>query len=263
MKTKMMTMVFLAGMMILPLWGQGGPDARTVMQKSISVAKVPGMEAVTELRITDARGRERIRKIAMASRDEGTVEKRIIRFLEPADVKGTALLVFDYPDKKDEMWLYMPAIRKIRKIVSTEKGKNFMGSEFSNADMAAPNLGDFHFRTLGEEEAGGIPCYKIEMVPLNDRLVREYGFAKKILWIGKKDYVMRKAVYYDEEGEKVKVLTAKDVKAIDPAHEKFLAMEMTMVNEQNGRKSYFRMLQVQYNPNVKKEYFTLGYLERR
>ena len=263
MKTKMMTMVFLAGMMILPLWGQGGPDARTVMQKSISVAKVPGMEAVTELRITDARGRERIRKIAIASRDEGTVEKRIIRFLEPADVKGTALLVFDYPDKEDEMWLYMPAIRKTRKIVSTEKGKNFMGSEFSNADMAAPNLGDFHFRTLGEEETGGIPCYKIEMVPLNDRLVRECGFAKKILWIGKKDYVMRKAVYYDEEGEKVKVLTTKDVKAIDPAHEKFLAMEMTMVNEQNGRKSYFRMLQVQYNPNVKEEYFTLGYLERR
>ncbi len=252
----------MSGMMFLKVWGQGAPDARTIMQRSIDVAKVPGMEAVTELRITDAKGRERIRKIAMASRDEGAVEKRIIRFLEPADVKGTALLVFDYPDKDDEMWLYMPAIRKTRKIVSSEKGKNFMGSEFSNADMAAPNLDDFWFRELGEEEAGGAPCYKIEMVPVDDKRIREYGFAKKILWIGKKDYVMRKATYYNDEGEVVKLLTATDVRPIDPAHKKFLAFEMSMVNKQNGRRSYFKMLKVQYNPNVKKEYFTLAYLER-
>ena len=262
MKTKAMMMI-MAGMVFLPVQAQQGLSARAIMQRSIDVAQVAGMEAVTELRITDAKGHVRTRKIAIASKKEAGMEKRIIKFLEPADVKGTGLLVFDYPDKNDEMWLYMPAIRKTRKIVSSEKGKNFMGSEFSNADMAAPNLNDFRFKKLGEGTVDGVPCYKIEMTPVSGSVAREYGFAKKDVWIGKKDFVMRKALYYDDEGEVVKVLTATNVQPVDPAHKKYLAREMTMVNEQNGRKSYFRMLQVQYNPNVKEEYFTLGYLGRR
>ena len=233
-----------------------------IMQRSRDVSEVAGMESITQLRIVDAKGRERIRKITMASRDEGNVEKRIIKFLEPADVKGTGLLVFDYENKNDEMWLYLPAIRKTRKIVSSEKGKNFMGSEFSNADMAAPNLKDFSIRKLGEEEAGGVLCYKIEMIPVSSPLAREYGFAKKMVWIGKKDFVMRKAVYYDEDGAVHKVLIAGDVVALDPEHKKYMAREMTMVNKLNGRKSYIKMLKVQYNPNVNPDYFTLTYLQK-
>ncbi len=254
-------LLFLTSGILLPMCAQV-PDARSIMQRSIDVAKVPGMEAVTELRIVDARGRERVRKVAMVSRDEGAVEKRLIRFLEPADVKGTGLLVFDYPDKDDEMWLYLPAIRKVRKIVSSDKGKSFMGSEFSNADMAAPNLDDFRLSYVGEGTADGVPCYRITMIPKDDRVAREYGFSKKEVWIGKKDMVMRKAIYYNDFGEVEKVLTATAVQPVDPERKKLLARKMTMVNEQNGRKSYFRILEVRYAPDVKDEYFTLSYLRQ-
>jgi len=83
-----------------------------------------------------------------------------------------------------------------------------------------------------------------------------------MVWIGKKDYVMRRAEYYDEEGNLQKVLTATDVQAIDPQHTKYLAREMTIVNKENGRQSSFKMLQVQYNPNPDPNIFTLSYLER-
>ena len=254
-----MACLFLMGM---PGYAQDGLSAEEIMQKSRDMSKMAGMESVTQLRIVDAKGRERIRKITMASRDEGNVEKRIIKFLEPADVKGTGLLVFDYEHKNDEMWLYMPALRKTRKIVSSEKGRNFMGSEFSNADMAAPNLPDFMLKRLPDEQAGGVDCYKIEMTPLSNVLVREYAFAKKTVWIGKKDFVMRKAVYFDRDGEIHKVLTAGDVAELDPVHKKYIAREMSMVNKLNGRKSYIKMLQVQYNPHVNPEYFTLTYLQK-
>jgi len=251
--------LFLMGMQVD---AQNGMSAKEIMQKSRDVSKMAGMESVTQLRIVDAKGRERIRKITMASRDEGNVEKRIIKFLEPADVKGTGLLVFDYEHKNDEMWLYLPALRKTRKIVSSEKGRNFMGSEFSNADMAAPNLPDFMLKKLPDEKAGGVDCYKIEMTPLSNALMREYAFAKKIVWIGKKDFVMRKAVYYDRDGEIHKVLTAGDVAELDPVRQKYMAREMSVVNKLNGRKSYIKMLQVQYNPHVNPEYFTLTYLQK-
>ncbi len=254
-------LIILLAIMAFPALGQGDA-AREIMQKSIDVSRVKGIETITELRIMDAKGHERDRKIAMASRREGDMDKRIIKFLEPADVKGTGLLIFDYSGKDDEMWLYMPAIRKTRKIVSSEKGKNFMGSEFSNADMAAPNLDDFTLESKGEAEADGTTCYKILMVPKSDKIAREYGFSKKMVWIGKKDYVMRRAEYFDQDGTLQKVLTATDVQPVDPQHTKYLAREMTIVNKENGRSSSFKMTRVQYNPDIDPNIFTLSYLER-
>ncbi len=246
----------------ISLFAQNDLSGIEIMRKSRNVSKFAGLEAVTQLRIVDARGRERIRKITMASRVEGSVEKRIIKFLDPPDVRGTGMLVFDYEDKNDELWLYLPALRKVRKIVSTEKGKNFMGSEFSNADMTAPNIGDFKINKLGEEKIANTDCYKVEMIPVNGALAREYGYAKKIAWIGVKDFVMRKAIYYDEEGEVHKILTAGDIVLLDQVHEKYIAKEMTMINKENGRKSYLKMLRVQYNPKVNPAYFTMAYLQK-
>ena len=102
---------------------------------------------------------------------DGT-EKRIIKFLSPADVKGTGILIFDYPEKSDDMWIYLPALRKTRRIVSKEKSKSFMGSEFSNANMTAPGLDDFTYATIGEEELEGKFCIIIESVPANSRIWR-------------------------------------------------------------------------------------------
>ncbi|MCK4853304.1 MAG: outer membrane lipoprotein-sorting protein, partial [Bacteroidales bacterium] len=113
------------------------PDGREIIQKSRDASKLAGMEAITTLRIYDAKGRERVRQTSMASKlfDSGATEKRVIRFLSPAEVKGTGMLIYDYDEKNDDMWIYMPALRKTRRIISNEKNKSFMGSEFSNADM--------------------------------------------------------------------------------------------------------------------------------
>ncbi len=76
------------------------------------------------------------------------LEKRFIRFIEPADVRGTAMLIVDNENTADEMWIYLPALKKVRRIVSSEKGKSFMSSEFSNADISSPPISDFVNRHL-------------------------------------------------------------------------------------------------------------------
>jgi len=172
-------------MLLFPLMAQSQPSAREIMQKAREVSKIPGMEAISTLSIYDSRGRERTREISMASRlfDNGSTEKRIVRFLAPAEVKGTGMLVFDYDDRADDMWIYMPALRKTRRIVSAEKGQSFMGSEFSNADMAAPNLDDYRYQLLGSETQDGTDCWKIEVVPVNEEIADESGVSHKITWI--------------------------------------------------------------------------------
>lgn len=141
--------------------------AKQIMDRSFEATKLAGAELLFTMTIIDDKGRERVRKIAAVSKlyDNGETEKRLIRFLSPADVRGTGLLTYDYEKEDDDIWLFMPALRKTRRIISSEKSKNFMGSEFSYADMTPPTLDDFSYKILGELEVEGTLCWEIEMVP--------------------------------------------------------------------------------------------------
>jgi outer membrane lipoprotein-sorting protein len=253
--------VFLAGAGLEP---QENLTAKQIVDRSFKATKLAGSEMLSTMAIMDSRERERIRKIATVSKlyDNGETEKRLIRFLSPADVKGTGLLTFDYENKDDDMWLFMPALRKTRRIVSTEKAKNFMGSEFTYADMTPPILEDFTYEILGEEDVGGTSCWKVEMIPVDDDVADETGFSKRIIHIAKQDFVFRRAVYFDLDGELHKELTVENVREIDPLNHKFRPMRMVMVNKQNDRKSVLNVDEIQFNPDVKDEFFTTRYLER-
>ena len=239
--------------------------AKQIVDKAYEVTKIAGAESVATLTIMDSKGRKRIRKTAQVTKlyDNGDTEKRLVRFLSPADVKGTGLLTFDYEDKDDDMWLFLPALRKTRRIISSEKAKNFMGSEFSYADMTPPKLDDFNYKTLGEHEVEGALCWEIEVIPVDDDVADENGFSKRISYIAKADFVIRKAIYYDLDGEIHKELTVKEVKELDPENHKYRPMHMIMVNKQNDRKSILKVDKIQFSPDVKDEYFTTRYLERQ
>lgn len=238
--------------------------ARQIVDKGQKVSKISGIEAVSTMTIVDSKGRERVRQIAQVSKlyDNGDTEKRLIRFLAPADVKGTGLLTFDYEEKDDDMWLYMPALRKTRRIISTEKAKSFMGSEFSYADITPPSLDDFTFKKLADEEVNGVMCYVVEMIPKNEDIADENGFSKRIAYFSRDNFVIRKAQYYDFDGELLKELIVKEVKEIDPENHKFRPMHMVMTNVQNGRKSILKVDEIQQRDDIKDDYFTTRYLER-
>ncbi len=260
--------ILIACSLVLMVLGTLEPQenltARQIVDTSFQTTKLAGSEMLSTMTIMDSRGRERVRKIATVSKlyDGGETEKRLIRFLSPADVKGTGLLTFDYENKDDDMWLFMPALRKTRRIVSTEKAKNFMGSEFTYADMTPPILDDFSYEILGEEDVAGTACWKIEMIPVDDDVADENGFSRRISFIAKQDFVIRKAVYYDLDGELHKELAVENVKEIDPENRKYRPMRMVMVNKQNGRKSVLNVDEIQFSPDMGDEFFTTRYLER-
>jgi outer membrane lipoprotein-sorting protein len=265
MKTyKWLSFVVGALLVFTTLNPQENLTARQIVDRSFKTTKLAGSEALSTMTIIDSQGRQRIRKIALVTRlyDNGKTEKRLLRFLSPADVRGTGLLTFDYEEKDDDMWLFMPALRKTRRIVSTEKAKNFMGSEFTYADMTPPILDEFKYVLLGEEDVEEMLCWKIEMIPVDDDVADENGFSKRISYIGKKDFVIRKAIYYDLDGELHKELTVEDIKEIDTMNHKYRPMHMIMVNRQNGRKSILQVDEIQFNPDVNDDFFTTRYLER-
>ena len=153
-KMKRLLIVLLLIMSFLGVVSQQ-PDADLIMSKLRDLSITGSMSARINLIITEKNGAQRMRTIAMTTKSySDTLEKRFIKFIEPADVRGTAMLIIDNESIDDDMWIFLPALRKTRRIVSSEKGRSFMSSEFSNADMSSPALSDFthnHIATSGED----------------------------------------------------------------------------------------------------------------
>jgi outer membrane lipoprotein-sorting protein len=243
---------------------QSKPTAREIMEKLAENRRVDGSESVMTMVMYNAKGQKRVRKFALITKiyDNGKTEKKLSRFIEPAEVKGTGILTFDYEKKDDDIWLFMPALRKTRRIISSEKSKSFMGSEFSYWDLNIPNLDDFKYKLIKEEKINGIDCWVVELAAKNDDIAEEAGYLKQQLWVGKTDYVPRKGLFYDLDGELLKELSTKDVKLIDRVKKRYRAMFMEMRNEQTRRRSSIRIEKIEVNRAVKDDYFTPRYLER-
>lgn len=258
-------LLLLSGLVLATsAFAQAPMDPKEIMKKSRDQAKLSGLESKTTLEINDGKGNQRMRVTTMASRifPDGT-EKRTILFLSPADVKGTGILIWDYEGKEDNMWVYMPALRKSRKIVSSEKSKNFMGSEFSNADLAVGNLDDFTYQIGGTETVDQQVCWKIKVKPATPQIAADYGISEKTTWVSQKDYMPRKTVFIDPEGKPWKEMTYGGIKLMDAKSGKYFISEMEIKNLKNGRFSKMNMTDMVYNPTVKEEFFTLAYIEKQ
>ncbi len=256
MKTK-----FFLSILLIPLFQAAGqqPDAGLVMSKSRELSLMSSMSATISLSITEKGGSSRFRTISMTTKSyPDGLEKRFIKFIEPPDVRGTAMLVVDYKDIPDEMWIYLPALKKTRRIVSSEKGKSFMSSEFSNADMSSPTLSDFvsnHITGSGNDNQ-----WIIESKPVNEDKADEYGYSRKISYISMDKYQILKMEFYNFDNELFKII---EIKSIYPLPEgKFIIKNMTASNVLTGRKSEISFTNISEGLKVDDSVFSLQNLER-
>ncbi len=242
----------------------GEPTADEIMKKAWLTSKLSGSELISTLTIMNKKGDKRVRKTASVSKlyDEGKTEKRLIRFLSPPDVKGTGLLSYDYEKKDDDIWFFLPSLRKTRRIVASEKSKAFMGSEFTYADITPPSVEDFKYKLLKTEQADGVKCWVIQAEPRTAAVRKEVGYSKRVGWLGQKDYVVRKAETYDLKGKKLRILTATGIKKIEGTEDRFRPTKLVSKNQQNGRSSEMIIKKIKLRADIPDKYFTTRYLER-
>ncbi|MBN2480318.1 MAG: outer membrane lipoprotein-sorting protein [Bacteroidales bacterium] len=255
----MKAIISILTLMALSSHGLYAQNARQIAENAANAVDFTSMEMAATLRIIDNRGNERIRQIANATRKFNETTKTLIRFLAPADVKGTAMLVYEYEEQPSDMWIYMPALRKTRRIISSEKGNSFMGSEFSNADMARPVLDNFTYRLLGTDIISGKTCWKLESVCINDELEDENGFSKKIAWIGQTGYLTLKVEYYDGDDDLFKIMLLNDYRKQENG--KYFAFQMEVSNVQTGRKSILTIDKFQTGSGLDENSFAVAGLD--
>ena len=132
-------------------------------------------------------------------------EKTMMWFLSPADVKGSCFFKISHDDKDDDMWIYLPALGKVRRIASSATNGSFMGSDFTYEDMGDRKLKDYTYKLLKEEASSGKECWVIECMP-NTGVSTDYS--KIISWIWKDDYFALKEEFYDKKGKLKKIKTS-------------------------------------------------------
>lgn len=160
--------------------------------------------------------------------NDGT--KSLCIFDTPADVKGTILLTHTHKENEDDQWLFLPALRRIRRIAAQNKSGSFMGSEFSYEDIAAQELAKYTYRWLGDEVYDGNDCYVIERTPVDKA---NSGYSRQVAWLDKEHYRTWKVDYYDRKNERLKTLTFQGYRQYLDRF--WRARQMDMVNHQTGK----------------------------
>jgi outer membrane lipoprotein-sorting protein len=256
-----MKKVTILSLLLLPLLQAAAqlPDAAQIMIKSRDLTLTGSMSSNISLTITEKGGSVRKRTISMTTKSypDGT-EKRLVKFIEPADVKGTALLVIDNKDITDEMWIYLPALKKTRRIVSSEKGKSFMSSEFSNADMSSPPVSDFidkHLPLSGENNQ-----WIIESRPVTGNKADEYGYSRKVSYFSSDTWQIKKMEFYNFDNQLYKIIEMKNIKPLD--EKKYIITSMAAKNISTGRSSEIVMDKIVTNAKIDDSEFSLQNLER-
>jgi outer membrane lipoprotein-sorting protein len=160
---------------------------------------------------------------------EGDGDKGLSIFDKPADVKGTAFLTFTHKTGPDDQWLYLPSLKRVKRIASKNKSGPFMGSEFAYEDISSQEVDKYTYRYLRDEPCGELECFVIERVPVDPNS----GYTRQVVWIDKQEYRPQKVDYYDRKNDPLKTLTFHEYRQYLDRY--WRAMRQEMVNHQTGK----------------------------
>jgi outer membrane lipoprotein-sorting protein len=194
----------------------------------------------------------RLRALEVISDTDG--DKSLTYFLSPADVQGTALLSFTHFKTPDDQWLYLPALKRVKRIASANKSGSFVGSEFAFEDLLAQEVPRFTYKFLREEpcpteEAKGLSCFVSERFPTYENS----GYTRQVSWVDKKDYQVRKLEFYDRKSEHSKTLMFTGYKQYLGRY--WRAHTLAMENHQTGKKTTLSFGSFELNAKVDQSEF--------
>lgn len=238
--------------------------AREIMQKVNDRDDGDNQTAEIHMALIDSRGNQRVRQLKSFRKDRGKDTLSILFFEAPADVKGTGFLTYDYdaPGKDDDQWLYLPALRKSKRIASSDKSGSFMGSDFNYSDMTKPDLGDFDYTLVKEEVVEGHKTWQIQGVPRTEAKKDETGYEKSLAWVRQDNFVVVRAVRWVYKSPRLKFMKVAKLEQIDGV---WVATEMQMTTREGQATIHATVLQfnnVRFNQKLSDDLFTVRQLEK-
>ncbi len=213
-------------------------------------------------RLIDRRGNVREREMISLRKDYGKDSKSITYFLAPSNIRDTGLLTWDYDgiEKDDDQWLYLPALKKVRRISASDRGDYFMGTDFTFEDIKqTPELEDYNWTLTGSEAVDGFDMWIVEGEPKTDDLKKNLGYSNTRYYIRKDINLYVRVDFWDRKGQELKQLVSEEIKQIDGV---WTAMSGTMTNKQTGHRTELSFSEHRYNTGISDRIFSERMLKR-
>mgnify|MGYP001827782910 FL=1 len=263
---KYVTAMLLMVVVLLPALEAGAddPQARAIMEKVDARDDGDHQTADMKMILIDKNGSQRKRSIRSFSKDMGEDKYRLMFFREPADVRDTGFLTYDYddPDRDDDQWLYLPALKKTKRIASSDKSGSFMGSDLSYSDMTSRNLDDYDFTLKKEMEVKGHPVWLIESIPRNKKVIKETGYTKSLLFVRQDTYYVVRGLHWVKDGGYLKYIDTRTLEQIDGV---WVWTEMHITKKMGktmAHKTELYWRNVRFNQDLADDLFTIRRLEK-
>jgi uncharacterized protein len=235
-----------------------------LMEKNYQASRLSSSISEASFRLVSASGQERLRKTFGVTKlqSDGVANRRVIRFLAPSDVRNTTTLLVENPGRDDEIWVYLPALKKARRLTSNNKKNSFVGTDLSFGDLVGHKAVDWNHKILRADTLGGVAVTVVESTPKTPEVAGDSGYSKRVSWVGKENFVSLKIEFHDAGGALLKTLENSQLKLVDAALKKYQPMEIVVKNHQTGHATYVTMARFEANTPVAESYFVASYLEK-
>lgn len=223
------------------------PSAKAILDKVSKNVDAKDEVATVKMTVIEADGAKKDRKLELRRKGGEGDQKVLVKMQSPADLKGTALLSVS-KGKSSDQWLYLPSSKQTRRILSTNKGGNFMGSELSYEDMGTNSDAKFESSVAGTKEEGGRKFTLIE-----NKATGDSSYKRTVLWIDSKTDLVAKIEYFDKANKPLKVSVFSGYKQYDKV---WRAQKISVTNLQNKRGTVLELSGVKVNEGLSDSEFT-------
>lgn len=215
--------VITAGVLILTYqfiaYSQELPKGSSIVENVNKRNEGKQLIQTISLELTDKRGKKRNQELEYKRKDVKGKRNSMILYSSPVNVKGTSFLTYDYDEsgRDDDQWLYLPALRKTRRISAAKRGDYFLGTDLTYQDIKKSTkieTSDFIFKALKRVSVEERECYLVEAIPLSEKISKELGYSKVHFYIDSEIYMPRKMEYWDTNGNSLKTFDLKSIKKV-------------------------------------------------
>ena len=239
-------------------------DVQQIMVRSDASNKVMDAKADITMTLENEDNQQRVRKLTTLTKlkSDGISNQRVLRFQAPADIKGTVTLLIEQTDKDDDMWIYLPSLKKTRRLVSDNKRDSFVGSDLTFGDLIGHKPSEWISTLQKEETLDNKPVYVIESLPKDESVKSHTGYSKRLIWVDKQSSIALKTDYWDETGQLLKTIQVSDVRLVDDDRAKWQFMDLNAQNHQTHHKTVLHFDDYKVNQNLADNLFNPSTLEK-
>ena len=247
------TILFVLMLFIgLQLFAQSGLE---IMQKVDAAAKPSTSRSLVVMELIEKNGDTSSRQVEYIIANKNDIAYSLVLFHSPANVKDTRFLSIEYPNKADDRWIYLPALKKVRRIAASEGGSSFMGTDFTYDDMAERDINKYEYQKLREEKTNDFDCWVVEVVPKSGT---DSQYSRSIFWVDKESLLTVRVELFDKDGELLKTSVCEQIAQVQ-GHWSIIKNRMT--NNRTGHATLLEIKKLVYDSEIDERVFSTTFLE--